>query len=335
MKIVILDGHTANPGDLSWDEFANLGELEVFPRTSLEQIVSRLQGAAIAITNKAIIDRKTISALPELRYIGVTATGYNIVDIEVARERGIVVTNVPEYSTPDVAQAVFALLLELTNRTGHHAQTVRDGKWSRAEDFSYWDYPLVGLAGLTLGIIGYGRIGQAVGRIGRAFGMNLLAATRRSSSAGTKSMEMRQSTSTTTYTIRRQIELDPLLGESDVISLHCPLTPETKGLVNAAFLAKMKPTAFLINTARGGLVDEASLADALNHGRIAGAGLDVLSVEPPPLNNPLLNAKNCIITPHIAWATKTARTKLLQTSAENIRAWMNGKAQNVVNAPAR
>jgi glycerate dehydrogenase len=319
MKIVILDGHAANPGDLSWDEFAKLDELEVFDRTAKEQMVARLQGAAIALTNKAVLDRAVISALPDLRYIGVTATGYNIVDIAAARERGIVVCNVPEYGTPDVAQAVFALLLELTNRTGHHAETVRAGKWSQSPDFAYWDYPLVGLSGLTLGIVGFGRIGRAVARIGQAFGMKILAM-RRSSSTGGETDGV------------RSVEVDTLLRESDVVTLHCPLTPETTRIVNAQFLAKMKRTAFLINTARGGLVDEVALADALNNGGIVGAGLDVLSVEPPPPDNVLLKVKNCIITPHIAWATKTARVRLLQVTADNIRAWMNGKARNVVNA---
>lgn len=318
MKIVILDAHAANPGDLSWDEFAKLGQLEIFPRTTEAQTVERLRGAAIALTNKAVINRQMMAALPELRYIGVTATGYNIVDIAAARERGITVCNVPEYSTRDVAQAVFALLLELAGHTGHHAETVRAGKWSRSPDFCYWDYPLIGLDGLTLGIIGYGRIGRAVADIGRAFGMKILAA-RRGPSATDKNDGV------------QCVELDGLLHESDVVTLHCPLTPQTTGLVNAQFLAKMKPTAFLINTARGGLVDEAALADALNHGRIAGAGLDVLSVEPPPPDNPLLSAKNWIITPHIAWATRAARIRLLRVSADNIRAWMDGKAQNVVN----
>ena len=322
MKIVVLDGHTANPGDLSWDEFAKLGNLEIFPRTNKDQIISRLQGAAAAITNKAVINRNTLSALPNLRYIGVTATGYNIVDTEAARERGIVVTNVPEYSTQEVAQAVFALLLELTNRTGHHADTVRAGRWSKSEDFCYWDYPLICLAGLSLGIIGYGRIGQEVGRIAQAFGMKILAPRRPSSpKIGSEGVQY--------------VEMETLLRESDAISLHCPLTPESKGLVNAEFLSKMKPSAFLINTARGGLIDEPALTDALNHERIAGAGLDVLSVEPPPSDNPLLSAKNCIITPHIAWATKTARARLLQIAAANIRAWLNGAPQNVVNPPSQ
>jgi glycerate dehydrogenase len=321
MKIVVLDGHAANPGDLSWDEFAKLSELEVFDRTTKEQMVARLRGAAVALTNKAVLDRAVISALPDLRFIGVTATGYNIVDIAAARERGIVVCNVPEYSTPDVAQAVFALLLELTNRTGHHAETVRAGKWSRSQDFCYWDYPLIRLSGLTLGIVGFGRIGRAVAHIGQAFGMKILAM-RRSASTNIENDGV------------RYVELDTLLSDSDAVTLHCPLTPETTRMVNTQFLAKMKPTAFLINTARGGLLDESALADALNNDRIAGAGLDVLSAEPPPPDNPLLSAKNCIITPHIAWATKTARVRLLQVTADNIRAWLDGKPQNVVNLPA-
>jgi len=320
MKIVVLDGH-ANP-DLSWDEFAKLGDLEIFPRTSPGQVISRLQGAAIAITSRAVINRNAIQALPELRYIGVLFTGYDIVDIGAARERGIVVTNVPEYSTRGVAQAVFALLLECTNHTGHHAETVREGKWSRSADFSYWDYPLIGLDGLALGIVGYGRIGRAVGRVGQAFGMKIFA-------------ERHDESTTAENDGALYVDLETLLRESDVITLHCPLTPETTRLVNAQFLAKMKQTAFLINTSRGGLVEELALAHALNQNRIAGAGLDVLSMEPPPIDNPLLSAKNCIITPHIAWATKTARVRLLQAAAENIRAWLNGKAQNVVNPLVR
>ena len=318
MKIVILDGYTANPGDLSWDEFNTFGDVEIFERTGVNEMVGRLRGAAIALTNKAVINRQILSALPDLRYIGVTATGYNIVDVQAARERGVVVCNVPEYSTQDVAQAVFALILELTNRTGHHAATVREGRWSRSKDFCYWDYPLIALEGRTLGIIGYGRIGRAVGCIGQAFGMKILA-TRRSASNNDGNDGV------------QYVDLETLLRESDVVTLHCPLTPESERMVNAKFLAKMKRTASLINTARGGLVDEAALAEALNQGVIAGAGLDVLSAEPPLPDNPLLNAKNCIITPHIAWATKNARERLLKISAENIRAWLEGKPQNVVS----
>ena len=317
MKIVVLDGYTLNPGDLSWEPFKALGGFETHDRTPAALTVERARDAGIVLTNKTILGRAEIAALPRLRYIGVLATGYNVVDIEVARERGIPVCNVPEYGTANVAQAAFALLLELTNRDGHHAQTVREGRWTAATDFCYWDFPLVELSGLTLGIVGYGRIGRAVGRIGRAFGMKVLAADGRAEPAGDDV---------------RFVDLDTLFRESDVVTLHCPLTPETKEIINAARLAQMKPTAFLVNTARGGLVNEADLADALNHARLAGAGLDVLSVEPPPADNPLLRAKNCIITPHIAWATRNARARLLNVAADNLRAWLRGQPQNVVNA---
>ncbi|MCX6909846.1 MAG: D-2-hydroxyacid dehydrogenase, partial [Verrucomicrobia bacterium] len=280
--------------------------------------VGRARDAEVVLTNKTVLDRAVIAALPRLRYIGVLATGYNVVDIEAARERRIPVCNVPEYGTANVAQAAFALLLELTNRTGHHAQTVREGRWTAATDFCYWDFPLVELSGLTLGIVGYGRIGRAVGRIGRAFGMKVLAF----DAAATLAVGDEA----------RFADLDTLFRESDVVTLHCPLTPETKELINAARLAQMKPTAFLINTARGGLVNETDLAAALNHDRLGGAGLDVLSVEPPPADNPLLRAKNCIVTPHIAWATRNARARLMAVAAENVRAWLRGQAQNVVNA---
>jgi len=316
MKIVVLDGFTANPGDLSWEGFARLGELTVHDRTADEHVLDRAREAEVLITNKTRLSRDLISRLPRLRYIGVIATGYNVVDVAAAAERGIVVCNVPEYATLNVVQAVFALLLELTLHTGHHAQTVRAGKWSANKDFAYWDFPLIGLPGLTMGLIGYGRIGRAVGRAARAFGMSVLAFRRQAAAEPDEGVQF--------------VDLDRLLGESDVVSLHCPLTPETEKLIDAARLQRMKRTAFLINTARGGLVDEAALAEALNQERIAGAGLDVLSVEPPPPGNPLLAAKNCIITPHIAWATRDARTRLLQVAAENVRAWQNGRPQNVV-----
>ena len=317
MKIVVLDGYTLNPGDLSWEQFKTLGDFQSHDRTPPELTVERARDAEVVITNKTDLDRAVIGALPRLRYIGVLATGYNVVDIEAARERRIPVCNVPEYSTANVAQAAFALLLELTNRTGHHAQTVREGRWTSAVDFCYWDFPLAELNGLTLGIVGYGRIGRAVARVGRAFGMKVLASVRR--------VPQNEGDET------RFVDLDTLFRASDVVTLHCPLTPETKEFINAARLARMKPTAFLINTARGGLVNEADLADALNHGRLAGAGLDVLSVEPPPASNPLLQAKNCIITPHIAWATRNARARLMDIAAENVRVWLCGQPQNVVN----
>ena len=313
MKIVILDGYAANPGDLSWDEFTRLGECQIHERTLEAEVVDRANDAEVLLTNKTAITAVAMAQLPSLRYIGVLATGYNNVDAVAARERGIAVCNVPEYSTPAVAQSVFALLLELTNRTGHHAQTVRAGRWTASKDFCYWDGSLIELSGLTLGIIGYGRIGQAVAQIGRAFGMRILAY-RRSGGIGLEGAD-----------------LDTLFRSCDVISLHCPLTPETKEMINADRIAQMKPSALLINTARGPLINEHRLADALNTGRIAGAGLDVLSVEPPAASNPLLQAKNCVITPHIAWAAHAARVRLLKIAAENIRAYQRGQSQNHVN----
>ena len=316
MNIVILDGYTANPGDLDWSAFQALGSCTIHDRSEPAEILDRARGADVILTNKVAIDAASIAALPDLRYIGVFATGYNIVDTAAARARGIPVCNVPEYSTPNVAQAVFALILELTNRTGHHADSVRAGRWSAAPDFCYWDFPLVELQGRTLGIVGYGRIGSAVARIARAFGMKVLAF-RRSGGALDEGVH--------------GADLATLFRESDVVTLHCPLTSENKGFIDAALLAQMKPGAFLINTARGPLIVERDLADALNAGRIAGAGLDVLSAEPPPPDNPLLTAKNCIVTPHIAWATREARGRLLQVAAENIRAWESGAPRNVVN----
>lgn len=316
MNLVVLDGYTANPGDLSWDAFAALGTLTVHDRTPVAQIVERARGADIVLTNKAPLDAATIAALPALRYIGVLATGHNVVDSAAARARGIPVCNVPEYGTANVAQAVFALILELTNRTGHHADTVRAGRWSASIDWCYWDFPLIELSGRTLGIIGYGRIGAAVARIGAAFGMKVLAHRRSGIPHGDPA---------------QAADLDTIFRESDVLTLHCPLTPETQHLIDATRLAQMKPGAFLINTARGPLIDEPALAAALNEGRIAGAGLDVLSVEPPTAANPLLTAKNCLITPHIAWATREARARLLDIAAENIRAWQSGTPRHVVN----
>lgn len=317
MKIVVLDAYTSNPGDLSWEPLTALGPCELFDRTPPELVVQRARDAEIVLTNKAILDARAIAALPKLRYIGVLATGYNIVDVEAARHRGIPVCNVPEYGTASVAQATFALLLELTNHVGHHAQTVREGRWSAAPDFCYWERPLVELAGLVLGIVGLGRIGRAVARIAQAFGMHVQAfdcAVAPEAVAGV-----------------RMVSLDTLFSTSDVITLHCPLTAENQGLVNAARLSQMKPGAILLNTARGGLVVEADLARALEEGRLAGAGLDVLCVEPPPPDHPLLRAPNCIITPHVAWATRAARARLIQAAADNVRAFLAGTPTNVVN----
>jgi glycerate dehydrogenase len=312
MRIVVLDGFTTNPGDVSWAALEALGSLTVHDRTSSGDVVARAADADVVLTNKTRLGRAEITALPRLRCISVLATGHDVVDSAAARERGIPVCNVPEYGTANVVQATFALVLELTNRTGHYDATVRAGRWSACPDFCYQAGDLVELAGLTLGIVGYGRIGQGVAAVGRAFGMRILA--HRRSHAGPE-----------------HVDLDRLFAESDVVSLHCPLTPDTRALVNAARLALMKPTAFLVNTARGALVDEAALAAALDAGRIAGAGLDVLSVEPPPATNPLLAARNCVITPHVAWATRAARTRLIERTAENLRAFAAGTPRNVVN----
>ncbi len=316
MKIVVLDGFTLNPGDLSWDELKSLGDCEIHDRTPLEEVVERAADAEIVLTNKAPVTRESILALPKLTYIGVLATGYNIVDVAAARERNIPVTNVPTYGTKSVAQHTFALLLELAQHVGHHAQTVRDGRWTKGADFCYWDYPLVELDGLTMGVIGFGRIGKAAADLALAFGMKVLAT----------SATLKHAPANIQLT-----DLETLFRQSDVISLHCPLTAQTKNLLNKARLALMKPTAFLLNTSRGALIDEPALADALNSGRIAGAAMDVLSVEPPPADNPLLRAKNCLVTPHIAWATRAARSRLMQIAIANVRAFIAGKPENVVN----
>jgi glycerate dehydrogenase len=316
MRIVVLDGYTLNPGDLSWDELRALGECIVHDRTALGDVVAHAQDAAIVFTNKTVLDRAALQSLPKLRYIGVLATGYNIVDVRTAREQNIVVTNIPTYGTRSVAQHVFALLLELTQRVGYHAETVRDGRWSACPDFCYWDYPLIELEGLTMGVVGFGRIGQAVAKLANAFGMKVLAhdvQPPRDMPLGVK-----------------LADLDTLFAESDVVSLHCPLTANNQGMVNARRLALMKPTAFVINTSRGPLVNEADLAAALNDGQIAGAGLDVLAVEPPRADNPLLTAKHCYITPHIAWATRAARARLMHIAVENLRGFLDGRPINVV-----
>ncbi|HNQ87600.1 MAG TPA: D-2-hydroxyacid dehydrogenase [Verrucomicrobiota bacterium] len=317
MRIVVLDGHTLNPGDVSWDGLQALGDCVVYDRTPPAQVVARAREAEIVFTNKTVLDAVTLRALPMLRYIGVLATGYNVVDVRAARERNVLVTNIPTYGTRSVAQHVFALLLELTQHVGHHADTVRDGRWSTSPDFCYWDHPLIELEGLTMGIVGFGRIGQAVATLALAFGMKVLA-----------------------YDLQpppvlppgvRLADLDAVFAQSDVISLHCPLTAENQGLLNARRLGTMKRSAFLINTSRGPLINEADLAAALNAGRIAGAGLDVLAVEPPRADNRLLTAKNCLITPHIAWATHSARLRLMQIAVENLRAFLAGQPVNVVN----
>jgi glycerate dehydrogenase len=316
MKIVVLDGYTLNPGDLSWDALAELGECVIHDRTPPELVVDRARDADIVLTNKALLPREAILTLPKLRYIGVLATGYNVVDVAAAKSREIIVTNVPDYSTPSVAQHTFALLLELTQRAGHHSETVRDGKWTRNVEWCYWDSPLVELSGLRMGIVGFGRIGRAVAKLADAFGMHVIVATR------TRPEDFP----------RHHVlaDVDALFEWSDVVTLHCPLTPETKHLVNAERLGRMKQTAYVLNTGRGPLVDEAALAEALNAGKIAGAAVDVLSTEPPREDNPLLRAKNCIITPHIGWATQAARGRLMDIAVENVRAFLGGAPRNIV-----
>lgn len=315
-QIVVLDGFTLNPGDLGWSELKSLGRCEIYGRTPPSELLSRAAGADILLTNKTVLSDGNIRNLPRLKYIGVLATGTNVVDLAAARARGVPVTNVPTYGTKSVAQMTLALLLELAHHVGHHAQTVREGRWTQNADFCYWDFPLVELEGLTFGIVGFGRIGRAVADLAAAFGLRVLAA---------------DPVAGTVPTFVRLLELEPLLCESDIVSLHCPLTPQTDRLVNASRLALMKPTAFLLNTSRGPLVDEAALAHALNSGRLAGAALDVLAVEPPPADNPLLTAKNCLVTPHLAWATRAARSRLMQIAVQNVRAFLEGKPQNVVN----
>jgi glycerate dehydrogenase len=316
MNIIILDGFTLNPGDLSWEGLQSLGPCTIYDRTPPAEVARRAADADIVLTNKTELTAGQIQNLPRLKYIGVLATGTNVVDLAAARARGIPVTNVPTYGTKSVAQMAFALLLELAHHTGHHSQTVREGRWTRSTDWCYWDFPLVELDGLTLGLVGLGRIGRAVSELAAAFGMKVIAYDPLAGPAPA---------------FVRLVGLDALFRESDVVSLHCPLTPQTANLVNASRLALMKPTAFLLNTSRGPLVDERALAEALNSGRIAGAAMDVLAKEPPPADNPLLTAKNCILTPHLAWATRAARSRLMKIAVENVRAFLQGKPQNVVN----
>ena len=314
MKIVILDGYTANPGDLSWKGLEAVGELTVYERTAPEDTVTRTAGAEVVLTNKVLMSREVIAQLPELKYIGVLATGYNVVDIEAAKERGIVVTNVPAYSTESVAQMVFAHLLTVTNRTEHYAEQNRAGRWSRSQDFCYWDTTMTELAGKTFGIVGLGNIGQRVAQIALAFGMKVKALS--SKEVLPNGIE--------------KVGLDELLSAVDVLSLHCPLTKNTHHLINKDTLRKMKPSAILINTGRGPLVDDEAVADALAEGRLAAFCADVLTNEPPTADNPLLQQPNAYITPHIAWATVEARARLIKVATENVRCFLNGKPQNVV-----
>lgn len=313
MKLVILDGYCLNHGDLSWEPLTSQGEATVYDRTSYEQIVPRMGDASIMITNKCRIDRSVIDALPALKYIGVLATGYDNIDVAYCKERGIAVSNIPAYSTESVVQAFFGLLIELYAGIGMHADTVREGEWSRASDYCYYKKQTHELFGKTLGIIGFGRIGRRIGEVAAAFGMEVLAYARH------RRFEEKDF---------RYATLDELYAESDIISLNCPLTKENAGMINADSIAKMKPSAVIVNTARGGLIDEAALAEALNSGRIRGAALDVLAKEPAREDNPLLTAKNVVITPHIAWATVEARSRLMRIAADNLAAYLEGRELN-------
>lgn len=315
MKIVILDAYTVNPGDLTWHPLDEIADLVIYDRTQPEQVVERCKGAEIVLTNKVILDAEVLNHLPHLTYIGVLATGYNVVDLEVATRQSITVTNIPAYSTNSVAQMVWAHILNITNRVGHYAEENKNGRWTRSKDFCYYDYTHSELAGKTIGIVGLGNTGMATTRIAQAFGMNVIAYTSKDKlPEGMK-----------------KVTLDELFKSSDIVSLHCPLTNETKELVNKERLDMMKPSAILINTSRGPVVNETDVAAALNEGKIAAFGADVVSVEPAKKGNPLLMAKNCFLTPHIAWATKEARQRLIDICIANIKAFLDDKPQNVVN----
>ena len=318
MKIIVLDGYGLNPGDLSWKGMEALGELTVYDRTSPSELLARSEGAEALITNKTLITAEDMVSLPQLKYIGVLATGYNVVDIDAAKARGIVVTNIPAYSTASVAQMVFAHVLNITQRVGHYADENAKGRWTNSVDFCYWDTNLVELDGKKMGIVGFGNIGQATARIALAFGMEVCVYTSKPQFALPSGV--------------KKMELDELFAECDVVSLHCPLTPNTKEMVNAERLKLMKSNAILINTGRGPLINEQDLADALNKGQISAAGLDVLSIEPSVKENPLLGAKNCFITPHIAWATKEARTRLMDIAVNNLKSYQEG---NIINNVAK
>lgn len=320
MKIVVLDGYTENPGDLSWDSLKALGELTVYDRTPAELTIERIGDAEIIYTNKTVIDEKIIKACPGIRFIGVLATGYNVVDVEAAKQKGIPVANVPAYSTTAVSQFTIALLLELCHHIGAHSDSVLKGDWAKSQDYCYWNYPLIELAGKTMGIIGFGKIGQETAKIAQALGMNILAYSRSKNTA-------LESDSC------KYVELDELLASSDVITLHCPLFPETEGIINKDTIAKMKDGVLIINDSRGPLVVETDLRDALNSGKVAGAAVDVVSAEPIKPDNPLLSAKNIIITPHIAWAPKESRQRLMETAVGNLKSFLAGEPVNIVNIP--
>lgn len=318
MKIVVLDGHTLNPGDLSWEGFERSGTLTVYARTPADEIAERIGDAEIILTNKTPLTAETLAKVPSVRYIGVFATGYNVVDVEAAGAMGIVVTNIPAYGTTAVAQFTFALLLEICHHVGAHSDAVHQGEWTRSPDFCFWNHPLMELSGKTIGIIGYGRIGQETGKIARAFGMRVLAFdTYRNPALESDTMQY--------------VDLDTLYASSDVISLHCPLLETTKGMINRDSLARMKDGVILLNTSRGPLIVEADLREALDTGKVAMAGLDVVSSEPIKADNPLLRAKNCILTPHIAWAPKESRARLMQIAVDNLDRFVAGAPANVVS----
>ena len=317
MKIVVLDGYAANPGDLSWEGLKTLGECTIYDRTAPEEVLERAAGAEAILTNKVVITAEQMTALPDLKYIGVLATGYNIIDITAARERGIVGTNIPAYSPPSVGQMVFAHILNITQQVQHHSEEVRKGRWTNNADFCFWDTPLIELRDKKIGLVGLGNTGYTTARVAIGFGMQVYALTSKSHFQLPPEI--------------KKMDLDQLFSECDIISLHCPLTPETHELVNARRLALMKPNAILINTGRGPLVNEQDLADALNSGKIYAAGVDVLSSEPPRADNPLLTAKNCYITPHIAWASTEARERLMNIAISNLQAYISGTPENVVN----
>lgn len=317
MKIVILDGYTENPGDLSWEGFENLGELVVYDRTPADLIVERIGDADAVITNKTPITEDTLNKCPKVKYIGVLATGYNVVDVETARKRNIPVTNIPTYGTAAVGQFAIAMLLEICHHVAHHSDAVHEGRWESNADWCFWDYPLIELADKTMGVIGFGRIGQATGRIAKALGMNVIAYDEYPNESGREPADY--------------VSLDVLLAQSDVIALHCPLFPSTEGIVNRDTIAKMKDGVIILNNSRGPLIVEQDLADALNSGKVYAAGLDVVSTEPIKGDNPLLKAKNCIITPHISWAPKESRQRLMDIAVNNLKSFVDGETVNVVN----
>ncbi|BDF57399.1 glycerate dehydrogenase [Christensenellaceae bacterium] len=316
-KIVVLDGYTENPGDLSWDALAALGELTVYDRTPADKIVGRIGDADVVYTNKTPLSRETLDACKNIRFIGVLATGYNVIDVDAAREKGIIVSNIPTYGTDAVGQFAIAMLLEICHHIGHHDQAVHEGRWTNNDDWCFWDYPLIELAGKTMGIIGFGRIGQATGRIAKALGMKVIAYDSYQNEAA--------------KTIGQYVDLDTLLRTSDVIALHCPLFPDTNGIINKDTIAKMKDGVIILNNSRGPLIVEEDLTEALDSGKVYAAGLDVVSTEPIKADNPLLGAKNCLITPHISWAPRESRQRLMDIAVDNLKQFLAGNPVNVVN----